>query len=140
MHEPPGGKARELAAQEAEDFGPVDFKCAGSLSLRQPPRANGFANADGKSGLGKTLLRIAQTDVSEDVAAAFFDRNPIVHDPLAPLGASPQPARIANLLGRCRIGAKRGTFCPNLGCFLSEKHIPQLQIHCNADRHSGSIR
>lgn len=46
MHEPLGGEAGKLATQKARDFGLVDFECAGSLCLREPPRTNGFANAN----------------------------------------------------------------------------------------------
>jgi hypothetical protein len=80
VHEPLGGEARKLAAQEAGDFGLVYFKRVGSLSLREPPSADGFANAYRKVGLRETLFGIRKTDVSEYVPAAFLDLNLLPHD------------------------------------------------------------
>jgi hypothetical protein len=48
VHEPLGGEAGKLAAQKAGYFGLIDFECTGSLSLREPPRANSFADANRK--------------------------------------------------------------------------------------------
>lgn len=78
--------ARKLASQKARECAFIDLECAGSLGLGEPPCTNPLRNTNRKSGLGETLLRIAQTEIGEDVSAAFLDRNPIVHDPLAPLG------------------------------------------------------
>jgi hypothetical protein len=80
VHEPLGGETGKLAAQEAGDFGLVDFKRAGSLSLREPPRANRFADAYRKVCLRETLFGIGKTDVSEYVPAAFLDLNLLPHD------------------------------------------------------------
>jgi hypothetical protein len=50
----------------------INLQDVGGPSLGQVPRANSFANADRKVGLGQTLFRVGQTKVGENVAAAFF--------------------------------------------------------------------
>ncbi|HEV3482099.1 MAG TPA: hypothetical protein VGR97_07195 [Candidatus Acidoferrales bacterium] len=40
---------------------------------------NSLSYADRKVGLGETLFWLRQTDVGEDVAAAFLDLNSLAH-------------------------------------------------------------
>lgn len=79
MHEALRGEAGKLAAQEAGNLRLVDFQDASGLDLGESSRANGFRNADRKVCLGQTLFGVGQTDVGEDVAAAFFDLNSFSH-------------------------------------------------------------
>ncbi len=79
MHEPFGGEAGKLTPQEARNLGLIDFQYMGGASLSEPPRANSLSDANRKVGLGETLLRVGQTDVSEDIAAAFLDLNSFAH-------------------------------------------------------------
>jgi hypothetical protein len=53
----------------------IDFQYAGRTSLRESPRSDGLCYADRKVGLGETFLWVGQTDVGEDIAAAFLDLN-----------------------------------------------------------------
>jgi len=79
MHEALGGKAGELTPQKARDFRLIDLQDVGSASLSESPRANRFGYADRKIGFGQTLFRVGQTDVGENVAAAFLDPNSFTH-------------------------------------------------------------
>lgn len=79
MHQPFRREARKLATQEPGDFRLVDFEYVCGASLGESPRSNGFANADRKVGLGEAFFGIGQTNVGENVAAAFFDLNLFLH-------------------------------------------------------------
>jgi hypothetical protein len=79
MHEAPGGKTRQLASQKARDFGLVDFQSPGGLSLREPLRANRFANPNSKVGLREAFFGVGETNIGEYVAAAFPNLNSIAH-------------------------------------------------------------
>lgn len=78
MHEPLSREAGKLAALEAGEFWLVNFECAGSLSLREPLRTNGFSDAKGEVGLRKTFIGVGRTDVGEYVPPAFASQSLIL--------------------------------------------------------------
>ena len=84
MHESLGGEAGKLAPQEARNLRLIDFQYVGGASLRESPRANGLGYADRKVGLSETLFGFGQTDVGENVAAAFLDLNFLSSLPVIP--------------------------------------------------------
>lgn len=65
--------------QEAGDFRLVDFKCAGGLSLREPPGTNRVRNSDCQISLREAFFRVGPTDIDKNVAAAFFDLNSLAY-------------------------------------------------------------
>jgi hypothetical protein len=79
VHEPLCGEAGKLTPQKTGNFRLVDFQYMGRTSLRESPRSDGLCYADRKVGLGETFLRVGQTDVGEDIAAAFLDLNLFAH-------------------------------------------------------------
>lgn len=72
--------------QEAGDFRLVYLEYVRGPSLCESPRSNGLGYADREVGLGESLLGIGQTDVRENVAAAFLDSNSISNGPSFPSG------------------------------------------------------
>jgi hypothetical protein len=79
VHEPFGGEAGKLTPQEARNFRLIDFQYMRGASLRESPRANSLSDADRKVGLRETFLGVGQTNVGENVAAAFLDRDFLAH-------------------------------------------------------------
>ncbi len=47
----------------------------GCAILGKLPRPNGFGNTDCEVSLGETFIRVGQTDIGKNVAAAFLDLN-----------------------------------------------------------------
>jgi transcriptional regulator with XRE-family HTH domain len=64
---------------DGEDSVLVNFEYAGGLNSGEPPRANAFADANRKIGLRQTALRVGQTNVGENVPAAFLDLDFLAH-------------------------------------------------------------
>ena len=68
-----GREAGKLTSQKARNLGLINVQDVGGASLGESPRANGLGNADRKVGFGKTVFGVGQTNVCENIAAAFLD-------------------------------------------------------------------
>jgi hypothetical protein len=84
VHEPLGGEAGKLTPQKARNLGLIDLQYVGGASLSESPRANSLGDTDREIGFRETLFRVGQTDVGEDVAAAFLDLNSLRHGSATP--------------------------------------------------------